>query len=84
MVEGYASFWDGAPAAPRPCPYCDGTGHALGAGPDRGNPVCEDCGGTGVFQPRPRGRCPACGRRPALVYRGWGGLCDRCGPGRLT
>jgi hypothetical protein len=29
------------------CLYCEGKRTTLGAGPDRGNPVCKECGGTG-------------------------------------
>lgn len=31
------------------CPVCDGKGTLLGAGPDRGNPECTNCQGTGRY-----------------------------------
>ncbi len=33
--------------ADRQCWSCQGYGTHLGAGPDRGNPTCDECGGTG-------------------------------------
>jgi hypothetical protein len=41
------------PAVPTKCYWCDGTGHSLGAAPDRGNPVCGKCDGTGVLPTPP-------------------------------
>jgi hypothetical protein len=41
------------PAARTKCYWCDGTGHSLGAAPDRGNPVCGKCDGTGVLPTPP-------------------------------
>ena len=35
------------PTARRKCWSCDGYGTHLGAGPDRGNPTCDECGGSG-------------------------------------
>lgn len=71
------------------CPFCDGTGYALGAAPDRGNPVCGTCQGLGtVRDPREAATvpnenipvpCPLCrGRKKVWTTEGEA-ACPRCG-----
>lgn len=58
------------------CPHCEGYGYLLGAAPDRGNPECNWCNGTGRIQakqdkppsePAPS-PCPLC-RGSGEIYR---------------